>query len=83
MENEDFDFLDSRRSIPLGSYILRIKDVYHHWIDLNTWVYSNDPCFKGNINEFFRWVNQHGGDYSDIEVVMYDIEETNENETYL
>lgn len=66
MENN----LDLKESIPLGNHILRIKDTFHGWIDPNTWVYSNDPCFEGDINEFFRWVNQHGGDYNDIQVLI-------------
>lgn len=61
--------LDSKKSTPIGNHVLRIKDVFHSWIDPNTWVYSNNPCFEGDVSNFFGWVSQHGGNFNDIEIV--------------
>ena len=44
-----------------------IKDRFHPGINKGELpeVRSDNPCFKGDIREFFHWILQHGGSFDE------------------
>jgi len=44
---------------------LKVFDTFHGK-KKEKWVYSDDPCFEGDITNFFKWVNQYCGNYNEI-----------------